>query len=385
MLRRYSTKVHEFSHVVIGGGIVGSAIAAELQNVGHNVLLIEQHATLGTETTSRNSEVIHAGLYYPSNSLKLKLCLRGKYKIYNELPKEVSLRNCGKWIIASNDSEFDRLLKLHEKSKELQIPVELISRKAANLKLPLINTKYDVLHSSSTGIISSHDYLLYLQVQFENAGGTVATNTKLQDLEYTGGEYSLQLVDVPSGEEFSIDTSNIVNAAGLGAPEISNKLLPLNRLITPYFAKGNYFTYHKSVPDLLQKLIYPVPNPQATSLGTHLTFDLGGQIKFGPDLEWLPDVKVAEDIDYTPNNRTLERAIGEIKKYFPSLDPTALVALYTGVRPKYLSPEQSKTDFADFIIREEEGFPGFVNLIGIELPGLTAASGIAEYVRDLYR
>ena len=370
----------DFSHVVIGGGIVGTAIAAELQEKNHNVLLVEQHSALGTETSLRNSEVIHAGLYYPPTSLKTQLCIRGKNKIYSSLPDLVGLKKCGKWIVAQSDSDSDRLHQLYSKAQLIDVPVEWVLRESANKTLPLIHTDYDVLHSTLTGIISTHDLILFFQTRLENAGGTIACNTRMQNIEKSGLEYRLNLVDVPSSTEFEILAQSVVNSAGLYAPLVSNKLLPSDRHFTAHFAKGNYYTYHHSDPDLRQKLIYPVPNPQATSLGTHLTFDLGGQVKFGPDLEWLSPNQLPSDLDYTPSSDNLAAAVKAIKQYYPKLDPSALEPLYLGVRPKYLSAEESKTQFADFIIREEEGFQGFINLIGIELPGVTSAWGIAEYV-----
>ncbi|ODV78768.1 FAD dependent oxidoreductase [Suhomyces tanzawaensis NRRL Y-17324] len=389
-LRAFSSSCRslaEFSHVVIGGGVVGTAIGSELQAVaGNNVLLVEQHSHLATETTSRNSEVIHAGLYYPKDSLKGKLCIRGKNKIYQaaETGKfQVDFLKCGKWVVAQDESEAAYLEKLAKNSAENGVPVSFVSPSQARARLPLIRAEYGALESPTTGIISAHDYTVFFQGQFENNGGTIGVNSTLVGVQFDRGtsSYTLGLQD-ESGEQFEITADNLVNAAGLHAPRVSNMLLPPERHLRSYFAKGTYFSY-EGKSKITDKLIYPCPNPNASSLGTHLTFDLGGQLKFGPDLEWL-DIENASEIDYTPSAGNLEAAYEAVERYFPRVREGRLVASYSGVRPKIFSAADNKKKFADFIIREEEGFPGFVNLIGIESPGLTASWAIGEYVRDIY-
>lgn len=395
----------DFSHIVIGGGIVGIATAAELQKQeGNNVLLVEQHSALGQETTSRNSEVIHAGLYYPVDSLKAKFCIRGKNKIYNAWSSSssssssssinnnfpVDLQKCGKWIVAQNDAEEEYLWKLKKNADDLGVPVQFVLTKKANSQFPLIKANNAILESPTTGIISAHDYVTFHETRFTNEDGTLGLNTKVKNITYNPGTKNYSVVMETEGEEkeeMEMSSDNVINAAGLFAAEVANMLLPKDRHYNYYFAKGNYFSYTPETPlgvKITNKLIYPCPNPNASSLGTHLTFDLGGQLRFGPDLEWLENVTNAADIDYTPNARNIVPAYEAIRTYFPAITQNSLVPSYSGIRPKLLNSQQSKKKFADFVIKEEDGYPGFVNLLGIESPGLTAAWAIAEHVKNIY-
>lgn len=386
----------DFSHVVIGGGIVGTAVGSELQAIdGNSVLLVEQHESLGTETTSRNSEVIHAGLYYPKESLKAELCIKGKNKIYEAYDTgkfssiQVPLSKCGKWVVAQNETENEYLQNLQQNAKELEVPTEHISPEQVKKRFPLINANAGILESPTTGIISAHDFVLYFQTQFENNDGIIGLNTKLVDIEYNRSipNYRLRLKEKGSGAEFEVTTDNLVNSAGLYAQEVSNLLLPEDRHVNSYFAKGTYYGYQPINPiktsKITDKLVYPCANPNASSLGTHLTFDLGGQLRFGPDLEWL-NIKKASEIDYSASSTNIDEVIEAIKTYFPSIEIGDIQPTYTGVRPKMVSQAENKSRFSDFIIQEEEDFPGFVNLLGIESPGLTASWAIAEYVKNIY-
>lgn len=370
---------------------MGTAIASELQKVpGNSVSLLEQHEMLGMETTSRNSEVIHAGLYYPPNTLKAKFCIRGKELIYNKVdPHIVPYQQCGKWVVAQSEKEQEYIEKLHKNADELGVPVSLISAKEAARQFPRINAKAGALESPTTGIILAHDLTLFFHTQFENDEGTIAINTRVDDIQYELAvpQYRLVCTEKGSGEQFEITADNIINSAGLFAQEIANKVLPKERQFKSYFAKGSYYSYAPENPiptkDITTKLIYPCPNPNASSLGTHLTFDLGGQLRFGPDLEWV-DKETALDLDYSVSEGRLAEAAKSIATYFPSITVDQLQPSYSGVRPKLLSPEESKTNFADYYIKEEEGFRGFVNLMGIESPGLTSSWAIAEHVASIY-
>ncbi|KAG2736818.1 hypothetical protein G9P44_000908 [Scheffersomyces stipitis] len=382
----------DFSHVVIGGGVVGTAIAAELSEVaGNSVLLVEKNEDLGMETTSRNSEVIHAGLYYPQLSLKGQLCIRGKNKIYEANDKglfQVALQKCGKWVVAQNESEEAYLEKLYQNSRDLGVPVSMISASEAKRKYPLIRAEAGALNSPTTGIISAHELTTFYQSKVENNDGTIALNTRVVDIgpNLATPNYTLRLVDI-DGSDMEVTTDNVVNSAGLYAQKIANLVLPPDRQYQSYFAKGSYFSFQPEVAlshsKITDKLIYPCPNPNASSLGTHLTIDLGGQIRFGPDLEWL-DIDDASEIDYRASTSNLDAAYKAIQTYFPSVTPGSLQPSYSGVRPKLLSAADSKKHFADFVIKEEDGFPGFVNLLGIESPGLTASWAIADYVKEIY-
>lgn len=385
-----STQLSEFSHIVIGGGVVGVATASELQQQsGNNVLLVDQHDSLGQETTSRNSEVIHAGLYYPKASLKAQLCIAGKNKIYQawnlgNLP--VDLKQCGKWVVAQDNVEEEYLHNLELNAKELDVPVHFVPTNKAKQQYPLIRANKAILESPTSGIISAHEFVSFHEANFENSEGTIGLNSRVVGISHNPGTSNYTITVDVDGEVMEITSDNVVNSAGLFAADIASMVLPQQRHYNYYYAKGNYFSYTPETPigqKITDKLIYPCPNPNASSLGTHLTLDLGGQLKFGPDLEWL-DVTNASEIDYTPNPRNLQPAYEAVKQYFPAITPNSLSPSYSGVRPKLLSAKESKQKFADFVIKEEEGFPGFVNLLGIESPGLTAAWAIADYVKDIY-
>lgn len=384
----------DFTHVVIGGGIVGTAVGSELQQVDlNNVLLLERHGQLGMETTSRNSEVIHAGIYYPIDSLKAQLCVKGKEKFYNAFengtfsPVQVPFRRCGKYVVAQNEQEYSYLHELHSKCRQLLVPLIIVSADEVKAASPYIEAKYGALESPTTGIVSVHDYMLFFQSQLENAGGTIGFNSEVVGIQYSNGTYTLQIREASSEEVFEITSDNVVNSAGLHAPKVSNMLLPPHRHLDTYLAKGSYFSYHPqnqtSQLKITDKLIYPCPNPNASSLGTHLTFDLGGQLRFGPDLEWL-DIANPDDIDYTVSVQNLEPAYKEIQRYFPLINQEDLEPAYSGIRPKNVAKMENQKAFSDFIIREEDDYTGFINLLGIESPGVTASWAIAEYVRDMY-
>lgn len=397
MIRRFSQSVarkSDFSHVVVGGGVVGTSIANQLQQNGPGaaVLLIEQHDLLGSETSSRNSEVIHAGLYYPKDSLKGQLCILGKQKLYEAYKNgtfstvQVPLAQCGKWVVAQEELELEYLEKLHKHALDVGVPTNMVPLDKARVQNPRIRAKSGVLESPTTGIILVHDLVYFYETKFSNANGTLSLKTKLENIQFNQGygSYTLELSD-ENGDRFEITADNVVNAAGLHAPKVSNLLLP--KKVQGYYAKGTYYSYlpaFSSKGPVADKLIYPCPNPNASSLGTHLTFDLGGSIRFGPDLEWLEDIKDPLEIDYTVSTKRVELAYNSIKLYFPEVTLESLLPTYSGVRPKVVSREQNMKGFADFVIREEAGFPGFVNLLGIESPGVTASWAIGEYVRDIY-
>ncbi|OBA19317.1 glycerol-3-phospate dehydrogenase [Metschnikowia bicuspidata var. bicuspidata NRRL YB-4993] len=383
----------DFSHVVIGGGVVGVAVGSELQLIpSNNVAVLEKHSMLGMETTSRNSEVIHAGIYYPPTSLKARLCVRGKELIYRKLdPKIVPYRQCGKWVVAQSENEGKYLEKLHQNASDMSVSTKFVTADKVKKQHPLIRAEYGALDSPTTGIISSHDLTQYFQAQFENAEGTLAINTRVCGLEYRSQvlDYLVHCVEMGSGEKFTVSTDNIINCAGLHAPKIANMLLPSSRHFRSLFAKGSYFSYVPETPVstslITTRLIYPCPHPNASGLGTHMTFDMGGQIRFGPDLEWIKEsIEDASTLDYSVSLINIEAAQKAIASYYPSIKISEIQPSYSGFRPKLYSQSESVEKFSDFYIKEEKGFPGFVNMIGIESPGLTSAFAIAEYVREIY-
>ncbi|KAK7203386.1 FAD dependent oxidoreductase [Myxozyma melibiosi] len=368
----------DFSHLVVGAGVIGLSIASRLAaRRGTSVLLVERHNAIGTETSARNSEVIHAGLYYPPESLKTELCIRGKNMIYGIADKMgIEYRRCGKWIVAQDEKEHEYLEKMHEKALQLGIPTEFVPLSKAKDIEPAVTARRAILNSPSTGIISSHSLMEYLLGRFEEHGGDLALNTTVANIEFDSSR-QLYTAEFKYGEEvMNLRFESVVNAAGHGAPDVSNMILPSDRHVKGYFAKGSYFSYGLSRPKT-QRLIYPCPAGHA-GLGTHLTLDLGGRIRFGPNVKW---VSSADDL--AAEGDQLEEAYSEITKYLPHVEKSALEPDYAGIRPKITGPEHK--GFVDFVIRHEEGFPGFINLLGIESPGLTSSLAIGEKVDSMLR
>ncbi|RSM11539.1 hypothetical protein CDV31_006750 [Fusarium ambrosium] len=376
----------DFTHAVIGGGVVGLAIARKLAQRGDNsTVLIERHNAVGTETSSRNSEVIHAGIYYGPSSLKAKLCIRGKNLLYELCEKhDVGHRRTGKWIVAQNEAQRGALEKIHALCEnELGVPMrwvngEEVKRDGEGVKAAC------ALDSPTTGIVDSHGLMMCLLGLFEEAGGVAALNSPVVGITPLGAQpgsegWEIEVKDASTGETSSITAETLINAAGLGAATIHNMIVPADRQQSLYYAKGNYFSYSASHPHI-SRLIYPAPEPGAAGLGTHLTLDLAGRVRFGPDVEWVdrPD-------DLAVNAARLPQAIVEIQKYLPGVKAEDLVADYAGIRPKLADQGAvlKGKGFHDFVIRREEGYEGWVNLLGIESPGLTSSLAIAEEVEGL--
>ncbi|KAK3944942.1 putative mitochondrial L-2-hydroxyglutarate dehydrogenase [Diplogelasinospora grovesii] len=380
----------DFTHAVIGGGVVGLAIARNLSQRSPNTLLLERHNAIGTETSSRNSEVIHAGIYYGRDSLKTQLCIRGKDLLYSFCDQhEIPYKRCGKWIVAQNDAQLDELDKIWKFCKEeINVPIDWLNKQQAAEQEPAVRVEAGVLHSPTTGIIDSHALMTTLLGHFEDNGGTVSlgsTVTHITPLPSTGlipGDSGWEItVRDPTGDESTITADSIINAAGLGAVHIHNMIVPEERHKKMYYAKGNYFSYPASaITPRVKTPIYPAPEPGHGGLGTHLTLDLGGRIKFGPDVEWVDSPN-----DLSVNTSRLPQAVEEIKKYLPSLDEKLLVPDYAGIRPKLgkQSAVAHGRGFVDFYIEKEAGYQGWVNLLGIESPGLTSSLAIGEKVAKM--
>lgn len=370
---RQASRTSDYSHLIIGGGAIGLAIGARMSLLASNsVLLVEKHSELGTETSSRNSEVIHAGIYHPPNSLRTKLCIRGKHLLYEVGEKYgVEMRKCGKWIVAQDDSQYKFLEQMYNRSKEIGVRLEWVSLDRAKQLEPAVIAKAGILHSPTTGILSAHSLMTYLEGVMQSNGADISLDTVVTGIEYRGNSNGYLVTCQSGAEPVTIRADNIINSAGLYAPNVSNMLLPKDRHVQAYYAKGNYYSYTSSKP-AVSRLIYPCPSDFG-SLGTHLTIDLAGRIRFGPDFEWVdrPD-------DLAVNGKNLDRAIEDIRNYV-DLDPEHLVPDYAGIRPKIVNT----TKFQDFVIRQEPGFPGFINLLNMESPGLTASMAIAEYVENL--
>ncbi|KAF2713213.1 FAD dependent oxidoreductase [Pleomassaria siparia CBS 279.74] len=383
--RRFSTSVPrhaDFTHAVIGAGAVGLAIARNLQSRdGANTVLIEKHRHVGTETSSRNSEVIHAGLYYGADSMKTKLCLRGKELMYELCAKNyIPHRNCGKWIVAQDAEQMEALESVHKFAQSIGVPTSFISSEDAKRDEPDVRAEAGVLNSPSTGIVDSHGLMHYLLGDFEDKGGITALQspvTRVTPIDSGNGGW--EITTTSEGEETTITAETLINSAGLSAIAISNMILPEERHRKAYYAKGSYFSYALSSPKP-SVLVYPAPIAGHGGLGTHLTLDMAGRVRFGPDVEWVDDPS-----DLSVSTKNLDAAIEDILAYLPTVQRDAIGLDYAGIRPKLgrLGAVGSGKGFQDFWIKKEEGFKGFINLLGIESPGLTSCLAIAEEVEGL--
>jgi 2-hydroxyglutarate dehydrogenase len=393
-LRRFShclSRNSEFTHAVVGAGVVGLAVARQLQKRnGSSTLLVEQHGAVGTETSSRNSEVIHAGIYYGPDSLKTMLCIRGKELLYRLCrERRIPFRVTGKWIVAQNEAEFEQLETIHRFATAIGVPTKFLSKEEGKSREPDVQALAGILESTTTGIVDSHALMLFLLGDYEDAGGLTALNTTVTRIVprangRNGWEVWTKQThpgrhETDDDAESCVVVETVINSAGLYAIPISNSILPADRSLEPVYAKGTYYSYSSSKPST-RTLIYPAPVPGHAGLGTHLTLDLGGRIRFGPDVQW-----VDSPTDYNTTGKNLDEAIKEIRRYLPRVDASKIHPDYCGIRPKLKASGSavSGKGFQDFIIRNEDGFTGFVNLLGIESPGLTSSLAIAEIVDDL--
>ncbi len=357
--------------VVAGAGVVGLAVARALALAGREVLVLEAAEGIGTETSSRNSEVIHAGIYYPKGSLMARTCVAGKRMLYAYCAERgVPFRDCGKLIVATDAEEAGRLgsIRMRAAANGVDDLRPLTEAEARALEPALACAA--ALLSPSTGILDSHAYMLALQGDTENAGAVFAFHSPVEAGRVTEEGIELHVGGV---EPMALRCRLLVNSAGLHAPRLARAIegMPPERVPTAYYAKGNYFTL--AGPSPFSRLIYPVPVPGG--LGTHLTIDLGGQAKFGPDVEWV------DRIDYTVDPRRAELFYVSIRRWWPGLRDGALQPGYAGIRPKVVPPSVA---VQDFVVQgpREHGVPGLVNLFGIESPGLTASLALAELVRE---
>lgn len=369
---------------IIGGGAVGLAVARKLASrPGTSTLLIERHGAVGTETSSRNSEVIHAGIYYGPTSLKTRLCIKGKQMMYELCEKEnIPYRNCRKWILAQDEKQHEALKKTYQFTNSIGVPTYFVPLAEAREREPDIFARSAILESPTTGIVDSHSYMSYLEDDFQSKGGDLACNTSVESLspvDSGNGGWKIETKSGSSSEVASVTAETLINSAGLAAVHLSNSILPPERHLTPYYAKGSYYSYTAPKPKP-KTLVYPAPSTGAAGLGVHLTIDMTGAVRFGPDVEWVDDPN-----NLAVNESRLPAAIEEIKKYVPGIREDKIQPDYAGIRPKLGKGSAVATGegFSDFMIRKEDGFEGFVNLLGIESPGLTSSLAIAEMVDDL--
>jgi L-2-hydroxyglutarate oxidase LhgO len=358
--------------VVIGAGVIGLAIARRLAQAGREVIVLEAAEGIGTVTSSRNSEVIHAGIYYKAGSLMARMCVGGKRALYRYCRDHgIPHRNCGKLIVATTPQESEKLaaIKSHAEANGVDDLQELDGEAARALE-PALRCEAALL-SPSTGIIDSHAYMLALRGDAEDAGAAFAFHTPVLGARAHDDRIEL---DVGGDAPMSLACRLLVNAAGLQAPAVARSIdgMPIELIPPAYLAKGNYFSCSARAP--FSHLIYPVPEPGG--LGVHLTLDMAGQARFGPDVEWV------DRIDYAVDPARAERFYPAIRRYWPSLPDGALMPSYSGMRPKIVPPAVA---VQDFLIQGPgiHGVDGLINLFGIESPGLTSSLAIADHVGDL--
>ena len=358
--------------VVIGAGVVGLAVARELALAGREVIVLEAEKSIGNHTSSRNSEVIHAGIYYPKGSLKARLCVAGKKRLYAYCREHgVAHENCGKVLVASSDAEIPTVLGYIDRANGNDVhDLRRISLNELRDLEPAVRAVAAV-YSPSTGIIDSHGYMLALQGDLEQAGGAVVFLSPVLSGKVTADGI---VVRVGGSDPMEFCCNTLVNSAGLVAPRLAGTIegIPAASIPPQYFAKGHYYTMSGRSP--FKRLVYPMAG--AGFLGVHVTVDLGGQARFGPDIHWI------DRIDYSFDASREPLFYEAIRQYYPDLKDGALQAGYTGIRPKISGPKEPA---ADFMIQgpREHGVPGLVNLYGIESPGLTASLAIAEHVREM--
>jgi len=357
--------VEKLDAVVIGAGVVGLAVARALALAGREVVILEGEDAIGTHTSSRNSEVIHAGIYYPKGSLKARSCVAGKELLYEYCVSHgVPHRRCGKLIVATDGKQLEELKSIQKKAHANGVTDVVWMTRAQALALEPELHCVAALYSPSTGIIDSHALMLAYLGDAEAKGAMLALKSPLETCEVVADGFVVQE---------NIHAKTLVNSAGLKAPSVAKAIkgYPAEKAPGEFYAKGNYYSLNRKNP--FSRLVYPVPEPGG--LGVHVTLDLAGQARFGPDVEWI------EKIGYDVDPRRADRFYAAIRRYWPGLPDASLSPGYAGIRPKTAGPEDPAPDF-EIQGPAQHGVPGLVHLFGIESPGLTASLALAGMVLD---
>ncbi len=358
--------------VVIGGGVVGLAIARALAASGREVVVVERESVYGTGVSSRSSEVIHAGLYYSPDSLKARLCVEGAARLYSYCSeKQIPHRRCGKLIVACEANERQALEPIARRAAESGAgQLQWLERTDVAVLEPALHVDAALL-SPNTGIVDSHALMRALLADAQDRGAMLAVASEVTGIVPVSSGFVLRVAS--GGVEFRLEAREVVNAAGLGAQRVASRIDGLSAETIPplHLAKGNYFAAARRVP--FSRLVYPLPDE--AGLGVHLTVDLAGQARFGPDVEWVTS------LDYRVDPRGMTAFEHQVRRYWPSLPADSLSPAYAGIRPKLVGPGKPAADFRiDGAARH--GLCGLVSLFGIESPGLTASLAIGERVRE---
>ena len=355
--------------VVIGAGVVGLAVARRLAMTGLEVIVLEAAEAIGTETSSRNSEVIHAGIYYPKDSWKAQFCVAGKKALYRYCETHgIEHRNCGKFIVATNKEQISELERLKRAATENGVPdLEWRTPTEVSVEEPAVFC-VKALWSPSTGIIDSHGLMLSYQGDAEAAGAMIAFHAPVEGGIIEGDGVNLS---IGGATPTTLKAKFVINSAGLHAQRMASNIVGVPKETIPpcYYAKGNYYSLLGKAP--FKRPIYPVP--EKAGLGVHVTVDLGGQIRFGPDVEWI------DGLNYDVDPARADAFYSAVRAYYPDLPDGAIQPGYSGIRPKLQAPGEAARDF---MVQgpNEHGVAGLVNLYGIESPGLTASLAIADRV-----
>jgi len=361
---------------IVGAGVIGLAIAAELSKAYQNIFVVERNTAFGQETSSRNSEVIHAGIYYPHNSLKTKTCIEGKNLLYEFcLKNNIPHRKIGKLIVAIDKNEVQDLEKLIQRGLENGVEdLKFLSREEIKDLEPNIKTQA-AIYSPSTGILDSHGLMKELVFHLEVRGGQIAYNTELIGIDKVKEGFEITVEDKREGS-FKFYSRIFINCAGLNSDKVAQMVGIDRKDYQLKYCKGDYFRVHSNKAKFIHRLIYPVPKEDRTGLGIHATLDLAGGMRLGPDDEYVGK------IDYNVDVSKQKIFYASVKTFLPFIELKDLAPDTSGIRPKLQGLGEG---FRDFIINNEaeRGLPGFINLIGIESPGLTACLSIARIVKRL--
>ncbi|MGC6485861.1 MAG: NAD(P)/FAD-dependent oxidoreductase [Candidatus Puniceispirillales bacterium] len=358
--------------LVVGAGVVGLAITRRLALEGRSVILIESNPSFGMETSSRNSEVIHAGIYYPTDSLRARLCVRGAAKMYAYCDERgITANRCGKLIVATDESQVEAMAALKEKGDANQVPgLALLGKAAVKSHEPALHA-VAAIYSPASGVVDSHSLMAALEGDADNAGATIAYQSHFVSAARTASGYDVRITS--QGEEMTLAVGGIVNAAGHGARQVSLNIEGFDAAEVPphYMAKGQYFTTTRKPP--FRHLIYPMPS--GGGLGIHLTLDSGGGARFGPDINWV------DEVSYDVDPASAARFHESITQYWPELEVDDLVPAWAGLRPKIIPDGSRFADFT-FLTVADHGAENVTALHGIDSPGLTSSLAIADHLVD---